>query len=177
MVDAAVLKSLVEAELSQLNDARVMAHIRGLLVEPRMVMRVFDYGSPGERFPCWSILDHDASNTGIAYCEQGFGPKTPWGLVFLTGQHMSMGSDAGWYPAFRDAYFESRAPADLNIWRVFKGVRFAYPFSYGDPISPEASWDETWRQVMRLREQDHQSFYNCSHTIDWPERPAADARV
>src|SRR3546814_4621244 len=46
----------------------------------------------------------------IVYCESGFGPERPWGLVHLGGQHMSMGDDSGWFPIFLDAYFGSFAP-------------------------------------------------------------------
>ena len=49
------------------------------------------------------------ANTGIAYCPEGFGPRDPWGLVFLSGEHMSMGMDSGWFTSLEDAFRESSA--------------------------------------------------------------------
>ncbi len=49
------------------------------------------------------------SNTGIAYCEFGFGPRNPWGLVFLS--RGSIGMDSAWYESFWASYFESMAAA------------------------------------------------------------------
>jgi hypothetical protein len=54
------------------------------------------YGPPGQKYTCWTVLEHRPSNTGIAYCEEGFGPSFPWGLIFLSGPHMNIGMDAGW---------------------------------------------------------------------------------
>jgi hypothetical protein len=107
-VSASSILQLLEAELVELQDPRVVAHIRSLFVEPVAVVRGWDYGAEDEAYPCWSVLEHVQSNTGIAYCEYGFGPAHPWGLVFLTGtEHMSIGMDAGWYSRFLEAFFES----------------------------------------------------------------------
>ena len=76
---------------------------------PYPVERDWDYGNSGERFVCWTVLEHPDSNTGIAYCAQGFGPKHPWGLVFLSGPYMSIGMDSGWYASLEDAMRESMA--------------------------------------------------------------------
>jgi len=86
-ITAVHLFALIESELSVLRDQRVISHVRSLLVEPRMVMRGWDYGALGESYPCWSVLEDAESNTGIAYCESGFGPRAPWGLVFLSGEY------------------------------------------------------------------------------------------
>jgi hypothetical protein len=51
--------------------------IRELLVTPHPVERAWDDGSRGEHFVCWTVLEHHPSNTGIAYCLQGFGPSSP----------------------------------------------------------------------------------------------------
>jgi hypothetical protein len=141
-IDPDALKRLVERELESLTDARVIAHIRSLLVEPKVVLRDWDYGEPGQQYPCWSVLEDDASRTGIAYCESGFGPGQPWGLVWLGGVEqtsMSMGMDSGWYSTFLDAVFESRAVAPLPIWRVFRSD------ASGDrrPITGEDTWETT----------------------------------
>lgn len=63
--------------------------------------------------------------------------------------------DSGWFPRFLQAVVES-ALDDLPIWRVYQtvdGVR--------RPITPQGGWDETWKQVMALREADPDARYDC----------------
>jgi len=55
-VTATSLTALIERELSALNDPRVINHIRGLLIPPEPQMRPWDYGTPGEAYPCWLVL-------------------------------------------------------------------------------------------------------------------------
>ena len=158
------LKAAVEAELTNVSDARVIAHIRALLVEPSVVMRRWDYGKDGEEFPCWTVLSDPTCNNGIAFCESGFGPRAPWGLVFLKGDEAatSIGMDCGWFESFLEAFWESFAATDLPIWRVFKAEA-------GDceanPITDEGEWESTWAQVMALRKSDHSSRYDCDTTV------------
>jgi hypothetical protein len=64
-VDAPTLKTLIDRELERLSDARVEQHIRRLLVDPKAVFRNWDYGKPGEQYPCRAVLNDSASNTGI----------------------------------------------------------------------------------------------------------------
>jgi hypothetical protein len=161
-VTPAKIQVLLETELSALKDQRVMTHVRSLLVEPTAVTREWAYGKPGDRYPCWAILNHSDSNTGIAYCESGFGPRCPWGLVFLSGIHMSIGMDSAWYEHFLDAYFESMAASELPIWRVFKQEDDKYP---GVALTPEGDWDSTWKEVYRLRAAHPKTRYNCSQSI------------
>jgi hypothetical protein len=42
--DTDTLKALVEAELAQLRDVRVAAHIRNPLIEPKAILRDWGYG-------------------------------------------------------------------------------------------------------------------------------------
>lgn len=158
-INAQILKSLIQSELSQVSDQRILARIRELLVEPEIVLRNWDYGKPGQKYPCWTVLKDDTSETGTCYCEFGFGPRCRWGLVWLDDEHMSM--DCDWFPSFLDAFFDSFASTDLPIWRVFKkdssGVRQA--------ITDESSWDETWKRVYEVRESDPNSRYDCDHNI------------
>ena len=164
MTDTAVkIRTLLDVELSELNDQRVLSHVRSLLVEPTMIMRDWDYGVSAQSFPCWAVLNHPKSNTGIAYCEFGFGPKTPWGLVALSDpSSMSIGQDSGWFESFTEAYFESFAAADLPIWRVFKQEGDTYP---GKALTPESDWDSTWEEVYRHRAADTDGRYHCAHSI------------
>jgi hypothetical protein len=121
-------------------------------------MRPWDYGTPGEAYQCWLVLADRSSNAGITYCESGFGPATPWGLVSVQGRYTSMGMDSGWFKYFLDAYFESAPSIDLPIWRVFEG---GFP---GTPITDEDTWDATWAVVMRLRSERPQLRFNCGQS-------------
>jgi hypothetical protein len=163
-IDAETLKAMIDHELERLSDTRVKEHIRPLLVDPKPVLRNWDYGKPGEQYVCWAVLNDSDSNTGVAYCENGFGPRSPWGLVWLGSddeKHMSMGMDSGWFPTFLDAYFDSFAATRLPIWRVFRtdtsGVRHA--------ITGEGAWEATWERVAECREEDPASRYDCNHSI------------
>lgn len=86
-----------------------MRRIRELKVSPYPVSRAWDYGTVGQQFICWTVLEHPASNTGIAFCPEGFGPSYPWGLVFLTGPHTSIGMDSGWFLSLEGAIRGSMA--------------------------------------------------------------------
>jgi hypothetical protein len=162
-IDAHQLKRLIEVELATLSDPRVEQHIRGLLIDPEPVLRDWDYGAVGQQCVCHDVLEHLPSNTAITYCEDGFGPRSPWGLVFLAGEHLSMGMDSQWFTTFLQACFQSQAITNLPIWRVFKtdaaGVRSA--------ITREGEWQSTWDQVMKLRESDPDSQYGCDTSIPY----------
>src|SRR5262245_25590122 len=165
-IDAHKLKAMVDSELAQLSDSRVVAHVQALLVEPTVTMRRWDYGREDERYPCWTMLRHSTSNTGIAYCEHGFGPRASCGLVFLEGdeRRMSIGMDCSWYTTFLQAFFESSAATDLPIWRVFKTEGTAGEMQ---AISDEGEWDATWAKVMALRESDPANQYRCWTSIQY----------
>jgi hypothetical protein len=62
------LRKLIEGELARIQDTRVLECIRQHLVEPVALQRAWDYGAPGQTYPCWSVLDHVPSNTRICYC-------------------------------------------------------------------------------------------------------------
>lgn len=162
-VDAVALNRLVDAELGKLGDQRVERYIRDFLVEPRPENRDWDYGEPGQQYVCWTVLQHPPSNIEVAYCENGFGPQAPWGMLFLTGEFISMGMDSQWYPTFLQTFFASRAASHLPIWRVFKtdksGVREA--------ITDEDAWDDTWRAVNAFRKVDPTVQYDCDTSIEY----------
>jgi hypothetical protein len=109
MLRADEISSLVRQELDHVTDLALLNRIRELLVTPHPVERDWDYGHFGERFTCWTVLEHTPSNTAIAYCEQGFGPSDPWGLVFLSGEHMGIGMDSAWFSTLESAMRESMA--------------------------------------------------------------------
>jgi len=109
MLSAKEVSSLVGEQLERITDAALLARIRELLIIPYPVERDWDYGRAGEKFTCWTVLEHPPSNTGIAYSLQGFGPSDPWGLVFLSGEHMGIGMDSGWFPTLESAMRDSMA--------------------------------------------------------------------
>jgi hypothetical protein len=108
-MDRKAVTDLVERKLQDIRDPAVLALIQQLRVQPYPVERQWDYGVPGERHVCWTVLEHKPSNTGVAYCDAGFGPAHPWGLVFLSGPHMNICMDSGWFARLEDAVRESMA--------------------------------------------------------------------
>ena len=113
-MDRGGVTELVERELAAISDPPVRDLVHRLRVEPSPVDRDWDYGAPDERFECWTILEHGPSNTGVAYCDAGFGPTFPWGLVFLSGRHMNIGMDSAWFATLEAAVRESMAWDGLN---------------------------------------------------------------
>jgi len=161
-ISVETLKNLIEDEVASVSDSRVIAHIRGVLVEPHIVLHDWDYGEPGQQYPCWMVLEDPDTGAKIAYCEYGFGPSCPWGLVGPDSRpRPSIGMDCGWYTRFLDAYFESFAPTELPIWRVFRRE----PDRTQTPITDEGSWNATWARVYELRSNDPANAYVCHHSI------------
>ena len=111
MNTASNIAELVDEELLRLTDPVQIEKVRALLVSPRCEQRGWDYGEAGQTFPCWIVAEHPESNTAFAYCEQGFGPECPWGLLFLSlsSPYTSMGMDCGWYRHFDECLRESFA--------------------------------------------------------------------
>lgn len=107
--DANYVSLLVRRELDRITDIKVRTAVQSLLVARYSVDRDWDYGPPGQTFPCWTVLEHPPSSTAIAYCEQGFGPSCPWGLVWLSGDYMGIGMDSGWFVSLQDAFRQSHA--------------------------------------------------------------------
>jgi hypothetical protein len=101
------MEALVGEELSAISEQLLLETIKPLLVTPYVVKGAWDYGKPGETFECWTVLEHAKSNTGIAYCQEGFGPSYPWGLVFLAGPHMGIGMDSGWHISLEHTFRNS----------------------------------------------------------------------
>jgi hypothetical protein len=112
METAEQITSLVRDQLALIEDKKIAKRIGELLVSPYPSERGWDYGRPDEKFVCWMVLEHRESNTGIAFCSQGFGPKNPWGLLFIEGPYMSMGMDSGWYSTLEWTFRESMAYED-----------------------------------------------------------------
>ncbi len=109
MLTATEVSSIVINEITRINDSALVNRIYQLMVTPYAVERDWDYGRIGERFTCWTVLEHPPSNTAIAYCPHGFGPSYPWGLVFVSGKYMGIGMDCSWFSILESAMRESMA--------------------------------------------------------------------
>jgi hypothetical protein len=110
-IEAKDVTAILEKELQRLAIVDQQEKVRALLVTPRREDRGWDYGEIGQTYPCWIVAEHPASNTAIAYCEHGFGPRNPWGLLFIspTGPRSSMGMDSGWFSHFDECVMDSLA--------------------------------------------------------------------
>lgn len=103
------IEALVARQVARISQAELLEALRPLLVQPRCEQRPWDYGAAGQTYPCWIVAEHQPSNIGIAYCESGFGPSSPWGLLFLRGPHLSMGVDSQWFVSLEQAFRDSMA--------------------------------------------------------------------
>ncbi len=103
------INSLIDSEVNLILDHRVIELIRMYQIEPRLENREWDYSKDLTTYPCWIFWDHPESNTCIAYCNKGFGPTCPWGLLFISGKYLSMGMDSSWYSELETVIKESHA--------------------------------------------------------------------
>ena len=115
MTDRRAVTLRVRTGLSAIEDFSLLSLVRELLVEPYVIEREWDYGASGQYYACWTVLEHQPSETGIGYCEEGFGPAYPWGVVFLRGPHMSLGMDSAWFATLENAVRASKAWVDLDF--------------------------------------------------------------
>jgi hypothetical protein len=165
MTSASQVAAALEDDLRDLRDPRVRAGIQAFrLPTPAPIRLAWDYGKPGETFDGWLVVDDPGQGTGIVYCDQGFGPTNPWGLIATDQTCPSMGMDSGWFRRFLDAYFDSFSAADLDIWRV---VRWTQADRSREFITEELSWEEAWRIVERLRGEEPGYFYSTEHNITY----------
>jgi hypothetical protein len=165
-IDAQFLKTSIDNELTTLSDARVVDQIKKLLVEPRAVLRSWDYGEPGQQYPCWIVFDDPACPySAIGFCEYGFGPTMPWGLISSGDavSDMSMGMDSEWFSTFLGAYFGSWAATELPIWHILKEEADGRLSS----LSDAGEWNSTWDRVKELQDSDPGGRYHCRHVVTY----------
>lgn len=108
------LTKAIEHEISLISQPELVDCIRRHLIQPRCEEREWDYGAPGRTYPSWIFAEDPASNTAFAFCEEGFGPAEPWGLLSLRGAHVSMGRDDAWFSQLEDAFRASMAWDGIN---------------------------------------------------------------
>ena len=109
------------AEQLKLFDDRQHRRISQYLVHPYVVLRGWDYAKD-VLFPCWTVYEDEPHSLAIVYCDQGFGPRCPWGLVSLSGESRdnpsprvapssgTMGPDSSWFRTLREVFAEAHPP-------------------------------------------------------------------
>ena len=103
-MDAAKLARLFEIEMASIQQAELRQSVADRVVALPVARPVkWDYGEAGQTFECWYLCEDAETNTAIVYCEQGFGPREPWGLINLEGPHATMGMDSQWFRNLEDA--------------------------------------------------------------------------
>jgi hypothetical protein len=113
---AADVAAHVARELPTLADADVREALRSRIIPPEEHVRKWEWGAPGETYPCWTVVSDPATDTAIVYSEHGFGPSAPWGLVFISRPWFGM--DSAWFRRLEDAFVDSFMAAGLPIWDV-----------------------------------------------------------
>ena len=107
----------LEGETAAVADFKLRGNVQAILIEPVLMSCAWDYGVPGETYPCWKVAENQKRGVGIVRCDQGFGPRAPWGLVWLREPIPAMGQDSGWFSTFREAAADilDLPPASLNV--------------------------------------------------------------
>jgi hypothetical protein len=96
------VKGLVAEQVAGIIDADLREAAMGWLIEPVLHDVPWDYGREHETFPCWIVADLRPSVPYVvAYCEHGFGPDDPFGVI--DGDLSSMGMDAQWFKSLEPA--------------------------------------------------------------------------
>lgn len=119
-MDEDTFQTTFSAQVDRIDQPELVACIEKHLIKSRLEDREWDYGDVGQTFPCWICLEDRRSNTAIAYCEQGFGPTNPWGLLFLAGEPSSLGMDSGWFTTLEDVvrnsmFWEGKNPDSYEV--------------------------------------------------------------
>lgn len=103
--------SLIERQIASLAQRELAELIRALCVPLRWERRFWNYGEPEQVFFCCVFAEHQASGVSFVYCENGFGPDYPWGMLSAAADDRSMGLDGQWYASIEDVFRGS------GVWR------------------------------------------------------------
>lgn len=112
LADRGDIEQLVRSELAQISEEAVRDALQRYLVPAVCQMRRWEFGADGVRFPCWVVAAFSSCRTVIAYCESGFGPGYPWGIVPLDED--AMGDDGAWHINLEHAFRNSPAWVGRN---------------------------------------------------------------
>lgn len=101
------ITEMLLAATDDISDPEVVVELNKYLVVPKLVMRDWDYAD-GVQYPCSIVAIDPNTQTAIAYCEFGFGPQSPWGILNEPSENNGMGMDCCWYSRLEDAFRQSR---------------------------------------------------------------------
>jgi len=133
----------VAEQLATVGHPGRLAALRSLLLaEPRREERDWDYGDEGERYPYWVVAEGPDRRIMLVYCEEGFGPQFPWGVLFndpsgqAASEDLTLGMDAQWNWYLEEAFVRS------GLWpgRLGRDEPLHLPPEerFGRPSRPEA---------------------------------------
>ncbi len=102
------ITDLLRLEVDAIVEPAARQALQLLLIDPIPLRCTWDYGEwePGREgvtFACWKLARDIRSGLAIVHCEDGFGPKCPYGLVWDQDQTPSTGPDSSWFRTFREA--------------------------------------------------------------------------
>jgi hypothetical protein len=100
------IAGFVTTELAQFSDSGLRSALGGFLIEPRLEIRSWDWSRDPIELPTWVIAESSRYDYGIVYSDRGFGPESPWGLVFSSAKNF--GADYCWYSSLQAAFADSR---------------------------------------------------------------------
>jgi hypothetical protein len=108
MLQAEQIATLIERDLSSLDDRQAVDRVRSMLIEPILTQCRWEYvgwdaAKTPSVCPCWTVLTNERTRVAIVFSELGFGPRCPWGLISMDEELPSMGQDNGWFPTFHQA--------------------------------------------------------------------------
>jgi len=83
MLTADQISSLVRQELDHITDPTLLNQICELLVTPYPVEQDWDYGDVGERFTCWTVLEHPGGLVRLTLEALYFYQANTWELEWI----------------------------------------------------------------------------------------------
>jgi hypothetical protein len=108
--------NLIEVELTKVREISRRENLRTVLVPLQMLSLKWEYGKPDERFECWLVGMSSDGQKRLLYCDCGFGPTYPWGIVSNDSDWLGM--DSQWHEALEDAAIGAGllpAPPDYEV--------------------------------------------------------------
>jgi hypothetical protein len=105
-MDRHCLISLLDAEIAAISDPVLRRQVQAARIVPIPLRCVWEYGEWADKsnvtYDCWKVLA-PPGRVGIVFCDEGFGPRCPWGLIWQDEDNPSMGSDSGWFSTLAEA--------------------------------------------------------------------------
>lgn len=136
------VNSLINNEIESIDDPLIVSALRPILIEPEIREMDWNYGPEGQKYACWVVARDQTSDTEIVYCEDGFGPETPFGLVGIS--YNDMGMDSGWFASLVEAYCESFMAVYLAIWNVVEVSEIGAHKLISGPLKQDEAFTILW---------------------------------